>query len=39
MLDATTSTSFEAPEGREACLQALHARLHAAADAIADQMA
>jgi len=39
MLETTASTSFEAPEGREARLQALRARLHAAADALADRMA
>ena len=39
MLDATVSTTSEAPEGREERLQALRQRLRAAADAIADRMA
>jgi hypothetical protein len=39
MLDATASHTSAAPEGREARLQALRARLHAAAEAIADRMA
>jgi hypothetical protein len=39
MLDAPVSSTCETPEGREERLQALRQRLHAAADAVVDQMA
>ena len=39
MLAATTPTTSQTSEGREARLQALRQQLHAVADAIVDQMA
>jgi hypothetical protein len=39
MLDATASHTSQAPEGREAPLQAPRQRLHAAADEVVDRMA